>query len=87
MLVSFRKHSGLTQTGLAKRLKVSVKTIKNWETDTSDPSLKSIIAICDLFHISVDDLLGRKNDTVSLAGLRENDKARLKRIIQAMLDE
>ncbi len=72
---------------MAKKLKVSVKSVKNWESDTSDPSLKSVLRICELFHISADELIGRSNDSVSLSGLCESDKARLKRAIQALLDD
>ncbi len=85
-LVFQRKRAGLTQAGLANKLKVSVKTVKNWESDTSDPTLKSLLALCELFHISADGLLGREGDSVSLTGLCETDKARLKRAIQALLD-
>ena len=85
-LIMLRRRSGLSQIELAKKLNVSSKSIKNWEADMSDPSLKSIIALCDVFHISADDLLGRTSDLVSLAGLQESDKTRLKRAIQALLD-
>lgn len=85
-LVFQRKRAGLTQAGLANKLKVSVKTVKNWESDTSDPTLKSLLALCELFHISADELLGREGDSVSLTGVCESDKARLKRAIQALLD-
>ena len=85
-ILQMRKQLGISQSTLAKRLKLSVKTIKNWENDISDPSLKSILALCDLFHISSDDLLGRNNDIISLSSLNECDKVRLKRVMQIFLD-
>ena len=41
-LKELRLRHGLTQQALATKLHVSVRCIKNWESDISDPSLDSV---------------------------------------------
>lgn len=56
-LYELRKASGLSQEQLAKQIDVSRQTISNWESDIALPNLEKIIAISDLFQISLDQLL------------------------------
>lgn len=82
-----RKCRNLSQSELARLMKVSVKSVKNWEADISDPGLSSFVLILDTFHISADDLLDRTtNDMISLAALKEHDKKKIKCAIQAYID-
>ncbi len=51
----------LSQGDLAEKLNVSRQSVSKWETNTSIPELDKLIALSDLFHISIDDLVrGRK---------------------------
>ena len=51
-----RKHK-ITQTELAKRLNVSLPTVKRWEAKTSIPSLVQAKAICDTLNLPFKKLL------------------------------
>lgn len=87
-LKELRLRHGLTQQALATKLHVSVRCIKNWESDISDPSLANLGTLLDYFHVSADDFLGRAPlDIVSLACLSEQDRRRIKRALQAYIDE
>jgi len=55
-----RKEKGLTQKELAKMLKTTDDSIYSWEKARSEPSIDFIIKLCDVFDISADYLLGRK---------------------------
>lgn len=44
-LRQLRSEEGNTQLDLAKAVDVSVKTVKNWESDINDPDLSHAIAI------------------------------------------
>ena len=47
-----------TQAVLAKKLNVSVTTVRSWEQEKSSPSHDALVAICRLYRISADYLLG-----------------------------
>lgn len=53
----FRKSNKLTQKELGQILNVSDKTISSWEVGRNYPDLETIVAISDLFEISLDELL------------------------------
>lgn len=52
-----RKMAGMTQEELAEKMNVSRQTISKWEKENSSPDLESAIALCELFEISLDDLM------------------------------
>ena len=52
-----RKMAGMTQEELAEKMNVSRQTISKWEKEISSPDLDSAIALCELFEISLDDLM------------------------------
>ena len=56
-LKNARTASGLTQELVAEKLGVSRQTISNWENEKSYPDIVSVIALSDLYSISLDDLL------------------------------
>lgn len=51
----------LTQEELAKKMNVSVKTISNWETAYSYPSLPVFIELANVLNLTTDYLLGRSD--------------------------
>ena len=61
-LKDVRKDHGDTQTDLAKKLNVSLSTVKSWERGNSAPSHELLVAICKLYQVSSDFLLGLNND-------------------------
>lgn len=56
-LVYLRQHYGVTQEGLAEQLGVSRQTVSKWEAGTNYPEMDKLLALCDLFHTSLDDLM------------------------------
>lgn len=65
-LYELRKQRGLSQEELAGKLNVSRQTVSKWELGDSTPDMEKLIAISDLFEISLDELvLGKTqpNDT------------------------
>lgn len=59
-LYNLRKQKGLSQEELAGRLNVSRQTISKWEVGDSTPDMEKLIAISDLFEISLDELVKDK---------------------------
>ena len=62
-LYSLRKQKGLSQEELANRLNVSRQTVSKWEVGDSTPDMEKLIAISDLFGISLDELVMDKAST------------------------
>ena len=56
-LYNLRKQKGLSQEELANRLNVSRQTISKWEVGDSTPEMEKLIAISDMFGISLDELV------------------------------
>ena len=55
-LKNARIEAGLTQEKAAEKINVS-QTISNWENEKSYPDIISVIALSDLYSVSLDELL------------------------------
>lgn len=56
-----RKLYGYTQRKMAEFLKISQPSYIRYENGTAEPSLQTLVALSDIFDVSIDYLLG-KND-------------------------
>ena len=52
-----RVNAGFSQKEAAILLKVSDKTLSNWENGDTFPSAKKIECLCDLYKVSYDDII------------------------------
>ena len=55
-----RERAGLSPMQAAERLKVSLATVYYWESGAYRPTGKRLPEIAELYHGSVDELLGLK---------------------------
>ena len=56
-LAERRKQAGLSQEALAARLGVSRQAVSKWERSESSPDTDNLIALAQLYGLSLDDLL------------------------------
>ena len=56
-LRTLRTEAGLTQTDLAEKLNVSRQAVSCWEMGTAMPDIENLIAMSDLFGVTLDELL------------------------------
>lgn len=61
-LIKYRTLMGLKQIELAKMINYSDKSISKWERGEGLPDLKATIKLCEIFGVSVDDMLKETND-------------------------
>ena len=73
-LQHYRMTNGMTQEQLAQILNVSRQTISKWENNRSFPDIENLIWLCDLYHISLDELVGRKQIVYETKSIRRKNK-------------
>ena len=78
-LSEVRKDHGDTQSSLAKKLNVSVATVRSWEQEKSSPAHEILVTICKMYRVSSDYLLGLFNvDPSYIQRIRYNKLRKLK---------
>ena len=55
-IADLRKARGLTQEELARRVRVSTRTVAAWESGSTTPRQRSLRALARALHVSVNDL-------------------------------
>ena len=71
-LYQLRKQKGFSQEELASRLNVSRQTVSKWEVGDSTPDMEKLIAMSDLFGVSLDKLvMGKEEAQTPAAGKSE----------------
>ena len=56
-LQQLRRQSGLSQELLAEKLGIARQTVSKWETGQAVPELRALIALSDLYGVSIDRLV------------------------------
>jgi repressor LexA len=70
-LLSLRKKKGITQKELASYLGISRQAYANYEAQTREPPIETLIQLADFFEISVDELLRKEcNENINKRGVR-----------------
>lgn len=61
-LKELRKEKGLTQSQVGAHLGMSQQNYRRWEVGERSPSGETLIKLADYFDVSIDYLVGRKNE-------------------------
>ena len=65
----YRTQKGLSQEKIAEMLHVSRQAVTKWESDQTTPSSDNLIALANLYDVSLDELIGKnENEIVSAEG-------------------
>ena len=59
-LIRLRKSRGYSQEQLGEQVNVSRQTVSKWESGQTTPEMDRLIALADLFGVTIDELAGRK---------------------------
>ncbi|MBS7369261.1 MAG: helix-turn-helix domain-containing protein [Oscillospiraceae bacterium] len=60
----YRKKSGYTQEQIAEKLGVSRQAVAKWENGDSLPDIENVIALADLYEVTVDYLVRNMSEPV-----------------------
>ncbi|MBE5931633.1 MAG: helix-turn-helix transcriptional regulator [Lachnospiraceae bacterium] len=74
-LYTLRTQSGYSQEALAEQLSVSRQAVSKWETGPTLPETDKLIAISELFNVSIDSLL---IDSINLNTFESMDRILVK---------
>lgn len=61
-IATLRDKQGWTQEELAKRLGISRAALSHYEKNRREPDYETLTKLADLFHVSIDFLVGRTNN-------------------------
>ena len=86
-LKALRKASGLTQRQLAERLGITTSVVSYYELSERSPSPDVLVRISQVFHVSVDSLLGIEQSSIfplDITGLTDDDIRYLQQTIDIL---
>lgn len=66
-IASCRKRYGLTQAQLAEKLGVKTTSVSSWERGANAPDIETLYKICQLFHLTLDEIYGVASDNMTVA--------------------
>ncbi len=71
-IASLRKAAGMSQAQLASRLKISSSAVGMYEQGRREPSIETLVAIAELFHVTIDFLVTGKTEADADRMLMQN---------------
>lgn len=88
-LRQLRLNKNLTQKALAQQVGVGKKAISYYENNTREPPLGTLLTLAEVFNVSTDYILGRKNlgTPISAVDLTERDIAIVQELVQNMAEK
>ena len=60
-LKRMRKENNVSQQKLAYAVGVTQQCVSGWEKDSIEPTLSNLCSLADVFDVSIDYLVGRKD--------------------------
>lgn len=81
-----RKQNRYSQKYVSERIKCSESIISSYETGERVPSLQNLVMLADLYHVSIDYLLGRERpqNELDVQGLSKAEIDALRVIVVSM---
>ena len=70
-----RIRNNMTQSDLARKMRVTGSSVNAWEMGVSIPSTEKIIDLSFFFNVSIDYLVGKEDSfVINISNLDENEK-------------
>ena len=87
-LKTLRIENHLRQDQVARLVNVEKSSISMYETGVRQPSYITLVRLADVFNVSTDYLLGRKNNSpLDLSGLTAAEAAMISKLVASMTDK
>ena len=89
-LLELRKSNKKNQSDLADLLNISIAAYGHYESGRSEPDINSLIKIANYYDVSVDYLVDRQNENITLQDIKASaeslSKERLIEIVNKQID-
>lgn len=75
-IAEMREEKGWTQEELSAAIGISRASLSHYEKDRRKPNLETLMRLADIFHVSIDHIIGRRNHNRSeseCTGLHHKD--------------
>lgn len=83
-LYELRKSIHLSQSEIAKILKIPQTTYSSYETKRANPDISTLIKLADLFHISVDELIEHNYTNLIDKGLMNDTELNIIKVMKEL---
>ena len=84
-LARLRKEHNFTQEDIANKINISAQAISKWENDLTSPDIQTLILLSDIFHVSLDELLGKEQaNAIVVDKTKSIDKMMLKILVNSI---
>lgn len=84
-IAELRKSHNMTQLELADKLGISFQAVSNCERGNSMPDISKLPEIAELFSVSIDEILGKRNGL--LTEILQDDKVELEKYSEEEINE
>ncbi len=84
-LISCRKAAGMTQAELAEKINYSDKSVSKWESGNGVPDVYTLMQIAELFHVTLNELVGDEAPTPKAEKLHNERRTRGMRLMIMLL--
>ncbi len=75
-LIRCRKAVGMTQAEVAEKINYSDKSVSKWESGNGIPDVYTLMQLAELFHVTLNELVGEKITVPTDEALRNRKKTR-----------
>lgn len=79
-----REDAQMTQKQLADKISNMQRNVSNWEQGVSEPDLQTVVAIADVFNVSLDELFGRVQTDIHM---RDSVEVKLMTAVRGLSSE
>ncbi len=69
-----REKAGYSQKQVAVILKIAAPSVSNWENGKTNPTHENLARLADLYHVSVDYLMGRDLDDEAPSDMTDDER-------------
>lgn len=85
-IATLRKENNMTQRNLAERLGVTDRAISKWENGRGLPEVSLMKSLCEVFDISIDELLNAERNITDSDVMAENDSNVLNLLLEREIE-
>lgn len=83
----YRELNNISQKKLGELIGVTGESIRKYEQNLCDPSVKNLIKMADILKVSVDSLVGHNAKLIDLDTLSNNQKLIVNKVVNQLSDE